>query len=76
MLSVGAKITVLGLTCGLVTSALIAGWMRGLLFEVSVRDPSVYATAAGFVLVVAITACALPARRAMRADPTMALRQE
>ena len=76
MLSVGAKITVLGLTCGLVTSALIAGWMRGLLFEVSVRDPSVYATAAGFVLVVAITACALPARRAMRADPTIALRQE
>ena len=76
MLSVGAKITVLGLTCGLVTSALIAGWMRGLLFEVSVRDPRVYAAAAGFVLVVAITACALPARRAMRADPTMALRQE
>ena len=76
MLSVGAKIIAIGVTLGLAGAMILAGTVKTLLYEISAHDPNVYATAAACVLAFAIVACALPARRAMRADPTLTLRQE
>jgi ABC-type antimicrobial peptide transport system permease subunit len=50
--------------------------MAPLLFHVSPRDPLVYATVAGALLVVAVIAMCLPARGATRVDPNSVLRAE
>jgi putative ABC transport system permease protein len=57
--------------------ALAAGrWVRPLLFEVSPRDPLVFGGVAAALLAVAVVASAIPAVRAARVDPTIALRVE
>jgi len=74
-----------GAACGLVVSSAISGVLRAvltfpanpdLLFGVSAFDPAVYVALTGFLATVALVACALPARRAMRVDPVVALRCE
>lgn len=50
--------------------------LRSVLFEVSPMDPATYAAMALFLTAVGLTACALPARRASRTDPTEALRAD
>ncbi len=72
----GMSLTILG--CGL---GLVAGWIltrviRGLLFEVSPADPMAFASSAALLLGVAFVACWLPARRAAKVDPIVALRHE
>jgi putative ABC transport system permease protein len=76
MLSAGAKVILVGIALGLVAAMALAGTVKALLYDISAHDPVIYAAAAGFVIVFAIIACALPARRAMRVDPTLALRQQ
>ena len=57
--------------------ALVSGrWLGVLLFHESPRDPAVFAAVGSVLLVVAIAASAIPARRAARVDPTIALRLE
>jgi putative ABC transport system permease protein len=65
-----------GLVLGTIASAVIADLMRGLLFEVSPWDPLTFAAAAAVVGLAGLLACALPARRAARLDPLVALRYE
>ena len=63
-------------SAGLVVALAAGRWVAPLLFETSPRDPAVYAAALSVVIVVAFFAALLPARRALRVDPIVALRAE
>jgi predicted permease len=65
-----------GISVGIAASLAFGEFARNLLFEVSETDPFALAAAAGLMLVVAIGAGYLPARRAARVDPIVALRAE
>ena len=65
-----------GILVGLAGSLLLAGLLSSLLFEVSATDPAVLAAIAGMLLAVGAAAGFLPARRATRVDPMIALRSE
>ena len=57
--------------------ALVGGrWIEPLLFETSARDPLIYGSVAGLLLLTAAAATLRPALRAARVDPTIALRAE
>ncbi len=72
----GLRLAALGLTLG-VALALAAGpRLGGLLFHTSPRDPLVYLAVVGGLLAAATAACVVPARRALRVDPALALRDE
>ncbi len=66
----------LGLALGLALSYLLAGLVRCLLFGVEPTDPLTLAAGAGVLVVSALAAAYLPARRATTVDPTVSLRQE
>jgi putative ABC transport system permease protein len=65
-----------GLAVGTMASAAVVGLMRSLLFEVSPWDPVTLATAVILVAVAGLVACSIPASRAARLDPLVALRYE
>ncbi|MGH7575132.1 MAG: ABC transporter permease [Longimicrobiales bacterium] len=66
----------LGIVGGLLASIVVTGVMRSLLFEVEPIDPLVLSVVSVLLLAVAALASMLPARRAMRVNPTEALRSE
>jgi hypothetical protein len=72
----GVTLTVAGLVCGLVGAAFLTRVMSSILFGVSTTDPSVYLGISSLLLTVTLAACYLPARRATRVDPMVALRYE
>ena len=72
----GARLTVLGLGIGLIGAGLFGYAARSQLFGVSAGDPLTYVLVCGFLAAVALAACYLPARRAARTDPMVALRYE
>jgi putative ABC transport system permease protein len=76
ILGQGAKLALLGLGAGVLAALLLSRLMGSLLYGVSATDPLTFGTVAIVLLGVAVTACYIPARRAMRVDPMVALRHE
>lgn len=66
----------LGVAIGLVGAAMLSSSMKSLLFDVKPTDPIVYAAVSLVLILVALLASYLPARRASRIDPLVALRDE
>ncbi len=71
----GLLIVAVGLVVG-IAGALAAGRVVGSFLTVSAHDPVTYVFVTGVLTVVALAACFIPARRAMRVDPMVALRYE
>ena len=72
----GLRVTVAGVALGAVVGLSVARFVEPLLFHVSPRDPVVYGAVAAVLVLVAIIASAVPAWRATRVDPVVALRAE
>ena len=72
----GMKLAGLGVAIGIAGSLAISRVIAGLLFGVSATDAPTLAAAVAVLLIVAAAACYIPARRAMRVDPMVALRYE
>jgi putative ABC transport system permease protein len=72
----GIALAAVGVAIGLAASLALTRLMKGLLYGVSATDLLTFAGAALLLGAVAIAACWLPARRAMKVDPMMALREE
>jgi ABC-type antimicrobial peptide transport system permease subunit len=76
VLGEGLRLTGSGLLLGLVVSMASARLLRGLLFEISAFDPTSMLASLSVLVCVSVAASYLPARRATRVDPTVALRAE
>jgi putative ABC transport system permease protein len=76
VVSEGMKLLLLGVVAGAISSLLLTPVLSGLLFGVSPRDPVAFAASAVFLAAVALLACYVPAWRASRIDPMVALRYE
>jgi len=72
----GMRIVVVGLAAGLVGAAIVTRVFRSMLFEVTPSDPATFVSVAAILAAVAFFACFIPARRATRVDPLVALREE
>lgn len=72
----GARMAAFGVVIGIAASLAITHLMSSLLFGVSATDPLTFVGVAALLSSVALLASYLPARRAMRVDPMVALRYE
>ena len=72
----GATLALAGVALGVGAALGLTRWMNSLLFGVRTYDPLTFSLVALTLLLVALLACYLPARRAMAVDPMMALRYE
>jgi len=72
----GLRLTVVGLAAGLTGAVLLTRWMASLLFEIAPTDPLTFGLVGIGLLAVGLLACFVPARRAAKVDPIVALRYE
>jgi putative ABC transport system permease protein len=72
----GMKLIVAGIGVGLLGAFVLTRWMKSLLFAVSASDPLTFVVITLLLMTVALFACWLPARRATKVDPLVALRYE
>jgi predicted permease len=72
----GLRLILTGLACGLVLSLALTRFLRTVLFGVGATDAITFAAVGLLLSAVALLACYIPARRAMRVDPMVALRYE
>lgn len=76
VVSRGARLAIAGIVAGTMGGLLFTRTMTSLLYGVGADDPTIFALAAVMLVAVALLACYLPARRAARVDPMVALRYE
>jgi putative ABC transport system permease protein len=74
VLGAGVRVVLVGAAVGTGGALLLTGLLKGLLFGVKPNDASTFAASAVLLMAVALVAAYLPARRASRLDPTVALR--
>jgi predicted permease len=72
----GMKLSAVGLLAGAALAAGLGALLRTLLFGVTLIAPGIYAATAAALVLVALLACVIPAQRAARVDPAVALRNE
>ncbi len=72
----GLALALLGLAAGLALSLAISRLLAGFLYGISPFDPAVFTGVSALLALIALVACWLPARRAARVDPVIALRSE
>jgi ABC-type antimicrobial peptide transport system permease subunit len=76
VLGEGGVLLGIGLAVGLTGSLVTTGLLRGLLFGVAPHDPMTLGAVAAIIGAVGVAACLLPAVRAAKVDPAVALRAE
>ena len=76
ILAGGMKLSATGLLAGGALASGLAVLLRTLLFGVTLVAPGIYAGTAAVLVLVALLACVIPAQRAARVDPAVALRNE
>jgi putative ABC transport system permease protein len=72
----GLKLVLIGVVIGLVASFVLTRFMSSLLYGISAADPLIYASVALLLVGSAVMAALLPAQKASRVDPAVALRHE
>ncbi|HTI04561.1 MAG TPA: ABC transporter permease [Gemmatimonadales bacterium] len=72
----GLRLSVAAVMLGVAVAWVAARWLKPLLFEESPRDPAVFVVVTATLVATALAACWVPARRASRVDPMVALRAE
>jgi putative ABC transport system permease protein len=72
----GLRLTAIGVVVGLGVAVIVARYLASLLFQIGTIDPLAIGIVTVLLVAVALVACYIPARRATRVDPTIALRYE
>jgi putative ABC transport system permease protein len=76
VLQSGARLALFGVVVGIAAGIIVTRLMTRLLYQVSASNPFVFGGAAAALLAFALLACYVPARRATRVDPLVALKDE
>ncbi len=72
----GALIVVFGVVAGLIGSVMLTRFLRTMLFDIKPTDPITFGALTALLAIVALSACLIPAQRASRVDPLVALHHE
>ena len=71
-----ARLTLTGIGLGIAGALVLTHFLQSMLFDVEPTDPVTFAGVSFLLIIIALAACYIPARRAMRVDPMVALRYE